>query len=176
MTKGRQRFSLAHELYHIYYDDDMTSFVCTNFNNKSVNEQKADIFASYLLIPQTFISQFNLSTPIKIDDIVEIEQFYHVSRKAVLYRLLNEKLITVDELESFSTNVKLSAKILGYDDSLYSPSPETEKYFVYGKYIKDAKKLYDEGKITSGKYEEYLLSAYRDDIVYGFPEGGEIVD
>ncbi len=175
-TLGRQRFSLAHELYHIYYDDEMTSFVCSNFNSKNINEQKADCFASYLLIPQTYLNQFNVSKTITVEDIVRMEQYYHVSRKAILYRLLNDGIIDADDFEGYSQNVKLSAKLLGYNDSLYSPSPDNEKNFVYGKYITDAKKLYDDGRISTGKYEEYLLNAYRDDIVYGFLEGGEIVD
>lgn len=176
MTVGRQRFSLAHELYHIYYDTEMTSFVCSNFNNKSINEQNADLFASYLLMPQNALSQFKVTKPISIRDIVEIEQFYHISRKAVLYRLLNEGVIDKDELEKYSRNVRKSAKLLGYNDSLYNSSPENEKYYVYGKYITDAKRLFDDGMISNGKYEEYLLSAFRDDIVYGFSEGVEVVD
>ena len=176
MTLGRQRFSLAHELYHVFYDTEMTSFVCSNFNNKAPNEQKADLFASYLLMPQTALSRLNISNPVKIGDIVRLEQFYHVSRMAVLYRLLNENIINNNELESFSKNVRRSAKLLGYDDALYKPSPESEQYYVYGKYIVSAEKLLADNKISNGKYEEYLLSAYRDDIVYGFAEGGEIVD
>ncbi len=176
MTLGRQRFSLAHELYHLFYDTEMTSFVCSNFNNKAPNEQKADLFASYLLMPQTALSRLSISKPVKIGDIVRIEQFYHVSRMAVLYRLLNENIINNTELESFSKNVRRSAKLLGYDDALYKPSPESEQHYVYGKYIVSAEKLLADNKISNGKYEEYLLSAYRDDIVYGFAEGGEIVD
>ena len=176
MTVGRQRFSLAHELYHVYYDTSMTSFVCTNFNNKSQNEQEADIFASFLLMPQTALSQFKISNPISVDDIVKIEQFYRVSRKAVLYRLLNEGLISKQDIETFSQNVRYSAKRLGFSDYLYAPSSDNDKYLVLGKYITDAENLHSSGKISDGKYEEYLLSAFRDDLVYGFTDGGEIVD
>lgn len=176
MTIGRQRFSLAHELYHIYYDPQMTSFICTNFNNKAENEQKADLFASYLLMPQTALTRFVVNSPVSIKDIVRIEQFYRISRKAVLYRLLRDNKITQEELENYSSNVRLSAKKLGYNDTLYMPSPENEQYYVYGKYITQAEELYNKDMISAGKYEEYLLNAYRDDIVYGLSEGGEIVD
>ncbi|MBQ1871841.1 MAG: ImmA/IrrE family metallo-endopeptidase [Lachnospiraceae bacterium] len=176
MSVGRQRFSLAHELYHILYDSTMSFYVCMNFNNKAVNEQEADLFASYFLMPQTALSRFNMSKPVSVDEIVRIEQYYHVSRKAVLFRLLNEGLISKQELDEFSQNVRYSAKILGYSDSLYLPSPEKDKYYVLGKYISDAKKLYTEGRISDGKYEEYLLAAYRDDLVYGLPDGGDSID
>lgn len=176
MSVGRQRFSLAHELYHIIYDKTMSSFVCTNFNSKAVNEQEADLFASYFLMPQTALSQFKISKPVSVEKIVRIEQFYHISRKAVLFRLLNEGFISKQELDEFSQNVRYSAKVLGYSDSLYLPSPQQDKYYVLGKYINDAKKLYTEGKISEGKYEEYLLAAFRDDLVYGLSDGGDVID
>lgn len=176
MTEGRQRFSLAHELYHIFYDDSMSSYICSNFNSKATNEQYADLFASFFLMPQNALSSAEFSAPVGIKEIVRLEQFYRISRKAVLYRLYNEKKITKDELEEYSHGVKLSAKKLGYDDSLYNPSPEDRKCFVYGKYITEAEELLKDNKISIGKYEEYLLSAYRDDLVYGFEDGGEIID
>ena len=174
MTEGRQRYSLAHELYHVYYDDSMSSYVCSNFNNKSENEKKADLFASYFLMPQTALSDY--SKPVNLDAVVKLEQFYRLSRKAVLFRLYNEKLITDKELEDYSKDVKASAKWLGYDDSLYNSSPEDKQYFVYGKYIVDVKSLLQDNKISIGKYEEYLISAYRDDLVYGIEDGGDFVD
>ncbi|MBE6003865.1 MAG: ImmA/IrrE family metallo-endopeptidase [Lachnospiraceae bacterium] len=176
MTIGRQRYSLAHELYHIYYDTDMSSFVCSNFNNKSVNEQKADLFASYFLMPQDALEKFKIKKPVQLIDIIDMEQYYRISRKALLYRLLNDGIITNDEFENFSHNVKLSAKMAGYNDSLYNSSPENERYYVYGKYITDAENLLNSGKISVGKYEEYLLTAYRDDLVFGYEDGGEVVD
>ena len=40
MSYGRQRFSLAHELYHLYYDDASGFNVCsTNFDPRSENEK-----------------------------------------------------------------------------------------------------------------------------------------
>ncbi|SDB27418.1 ImmA/IrrE family metallo-endopeptidase [Eubacterium oxidoreducens] len=174
MTIGRQRYSLAHELYHVYFDDGMKSFVCTNFTSKELNEQKADLFASYFLMPQTALD--NIKVPITINDIVKLEQYYKVSRKALLYRLLSEKKINTDELELFSRNVKQSARLAGFNEALYNPLPENERYYVYGKYIINAEKMLNENKISYGKYEEYLLTAYREDIVYGTSDGGEIID
>ena len=176
MTYGRQRYSLAHELYHIYFDDNMSSFVCSNFNNKTISEQNADMFASYFLMPQNAFVQFKITKPVSVDDVVKLEQYYKISRKALLYRLLSDNYINNTEFENFSNNVKLSAKRAGYSDTLYNPSPESEKYFVYGKYVKEAEKLLNLNKISTGKYEEYLLSAYRDDIVFGLADGGEIID
>ena len=52
MSYGRQRFSLAHELYHLYFDDESGFNVCAkNFDSNSESEKRADQFASYFLAP-----------------------------------------------------------------------------------------------------------------------------
>ena len=52
MSVGRQRFSLAHELYHYYYDKQMSSSICsTDIGLGDIIEREADIFASFFLIP-----------------------------------------------------------------------------------------------------------------------------
>lgn len=52
MSIGRQRYSLAHELYHFYFDQNDSTTVCSSkIGGESENEKKADQFASYFLIP-----------------------------------------------------------------------------------------------------------------------------
>ena len=63
---------------------------------------------------------------------------------------------------------------LGYDTSLYYPSSEEKKIHCYGYYINRAENLLEEDLISIGKYEEMLLDAFRDDIVYG-EDGDEYV-
>lgn len=47
MSYGRQRFSLAHELYHLYYDDSSGFNVCSKkFDVTNEVEKNADQFAS----------------------------------------------------------------------------------------------------------------------------------
>ena len=66
---------------------------------------------------------------------------------------------------------------LGFDISLYQSSSETKKSIVLGHYIYQAEKLLQEELISDGKYEELLLDAFRDDIVYGaYTDGGEVID
>ena len=175
-TKGRQRFSLSHELYHLFYDDSMTSFVCSNFNNKSENERKADLFASYFLMPPvSLFEMYKQFKQIALNYIISIEQYYQISHVATLYRLLNDKKITNEQLEDYKVNVIISAKNLGYSEDLYTKSSDATKYIVLGKYIKDAQALLENNKISNGKFEEILLDAFRDDLVYG-SSGGETVD
>ena len=52
MSVGRQRYSLAHELYHLYFDEGIPSTVCSSqIGAGNENEKKADQFASYFLMP-----------------------------------------------------------------------------------------------------------------------------
>ncbi len=74
-------------------------------------------------------------------------------------------------------NVTLSAVNFGYDDTLYKPTSVEKQYGTYGYYIQQVEKVMERGLISSGKYEELLLSAYRSDLVYGDEAGGgEVLD
>ena len=65
------------------------------------------------------------------------------------------------------TGVIHSARRLGYDDKLYTPTPEDKQYATFGKYIKLAEELKNKDAISHGKYEEILLNGFRGDILYG---------
>ena len=56
---GRQRFTLAHELYHILYETIEGRVVCDMQmgDDKSDSEKEADIFAGYLLMPYDALFQ-----------------------------------------------------------------------------------------------------------------------
>ena len=56
-SRGRQNFTIAHELYHLIYEDDKDSFIC-NFNSNDESERNADKFASSLLIPNVALYDF----------------------------------------------------------------------------------------------------------------------
>lgn len=184
MTIGRQRFSMAHELYHLFYDDDQLTAICAKkIGIGSEKEIYADQFASYLLMPPDALSDMigqikkTPSYKLSVKDIVRIEQHFQISRKALLYRLIEENELTMQESESMRQNIILSANNLGYDDTLYKPTPKEKQYGTYGFYIQQADKAVEKGLISNGKYEELLLSAYRSDLVYGDDdEGGEILD
>ena len=62
-TKGRQNFSLAHELYHYYIADSVPDL------STSPVEKEADLFATHLLIPdQTLNKLVNTMTDHKSID------------------------------------------------------------------------------------------------------------
>ncbi|MGD9813845.1 MAG: ImmA/IrrE family metallo-endopeptidase, partial [Bacilli bacterium] len=175
-TLGRQAFSIAHELYHFFYDGEKTSISYFDVSENSRVEKDANLFASYLLMPDSSFSRYcnkltdNGSKKIELQDILEIEQYFRVSRNAVLVRLIQEEYITIEESEQFKTDIVKNAKKYGFDITLYLPT-DINKPKTFGAYLKKALELKDLGLISDGKYEEYLLEAYRSDIV--FDDNGE---
>ena len=164
-SKGRQNFTIAHELYHLLYDNNRTAFIC-NFNSNDENERNADKFASQLLMPKIGLYDFIQKHKIdnwKLSDVIKCEQYFQISHTALLCKLRRENLISFEEFKSFKDNVKLNAWNLGYDLDLYEP---TRQYYSLGKIIPLAKELYEEKKITGGKLDEVLLDAFREDMVF----------
>ena len=138
-TFGRPCFSLAQELYHLYYDDEMTTVCSSPLGAGSTIEKTADQFASYFLIPplalRTKILDLKKNRSISnigINEVVFLEQYFSVSRQAILNRLVNEKELKPSLAESMKTNVILYAKSLGYSSELYLPLPREKQYGTYG--------------------------------------------
>ena len=117
-TLGRQAFSIAHELYHYFYDGEKTSISLYAQSNLKV-EKEADLFASYLLMPDSSFTRFynkltnNGTKKIDLHDILEIEQYFRVSRNAVLVRLIQEEYMTSEESEQYKINIVKNAKMYG---------------------------------------------------------------
>lgn len=175
-TYGRQRFTIAHELYHLFFHKDFKSIVCSKDleKNKDPQEKEADIFASYFLAPYESLIYFIKNKlkkdkhQLEIEDIIRIEQYYGMSRQAILWRLMNDGYITRENADTMKTGIIASAKKLGYDDKLYKPTPEEKQYATFGKYVRLAEELKTKELVSTGKYEELLLNGFRGDIVYGF--------
>lgn len=165
--KGRQAFTIAHELYHLKYDKN--NFNVCGLNSDDEIEKKADLFASCLLMPHGAIETYKLNNNIEkwdLDSIIDAEQYFQISHQALLWRLryfLNE--ISFDEYMAYKEDVIYNASIRGYDLSLYSPYSNKE-YLTIGNYIKLTEHAYENDLISRGKKEELLLDAFREDIVY----------
>ncbi len=95
MSYGRQRYSLAHEFYHLHFDDESGFNVCsTKFDPKSENEKCADQFASYFLAPykslKASIKRIAGNSTLSIQHVIALEQYYGMSHLAMLWRLVSE--------------------------------------------------------------------------------------
>ena len=164
-SKGRQNFTLAHELYHLLYEDTKDSFVC-NVNSSDESEKNANKFAECLLIPNIGLHEFikrNGISEWNLDDIIKCEQYFQISHTAMLCKLRREGLISYDDYLRYKSGVKTTAWNLGYDLSLYEPTNEN---YALGKIIPLSGIAYDNNLITGGKYDEILINIFRGDMVY----------
>lgn len=182
MSYGRQRFSLAHEFYHLYFDDLSGFNVCAKkFDPKNEAEKKADQFASYFIAPykslRAMIKKICGTGSYSLQNIIAIEQYFGMSHQATLWRLIVEGYLTKADAEKYSIGVLSAAKSLGYDDKLYKPTPVELQKKTYGHYLKQVEALRQKDTVSSGKIDELLLDAFRDDIAFGDDEnGGEAID
>lgn len=159
---SKQNFTVAHELFHLFIQDDFVSelSIAGKFDKKNKVEYEADWFAAYLLMPEesllSLIPESELGkNKIRPSTLVQIEQYLGCSRKALLIRLDVMDLIDFKQYEAFTKGIIHSAELLGYDTTLYRPGNEN---LVVGDYGIRAKRLFDKGVIS----ESHFISLMRD--------------
>lgn len=166
--KGRQHFTIAHELYHLFFEENPVPHKCNPGNgSKDISEQRADLFASLFLMPECGICQMIPeeelnSKRISIATILKLEHYFAVSRTALLYRLMNLGIITKENhAELAAVAVKKSAKNFGYDTSLYEAANAN---LIIGDFGEKAHTLFETGKISEGHYIELLNKINNNDL------------
>ena len=180
MTKGRQRFTLAHELYHLLIEENTGKPIICNNPLRDDSEREADKFASYLLMSEEGLSQYcdmNNIDEWNLSNIISVEQYFQISHHALLIRLLNNRLISKKEFDEYKGKyISYEARIRGYGDELYRPSPKEDQYMTLGKYINTIEYLDETNKISQSKKKELLLDGYRGDLVFNVDKGDDIND
>src|SRR6056297_736039 len=181
-SEGRQRFTAAHELCHLYYHESFPKIICSLRSEKAdLIEREADMFASFFLMPNMSLKRFfkerlgkDFCVALNCNDLVRIEQHFKMSRMAVLFRLVEyERCMNWTTANQLKNGVKSQAASLGYDTSLYEPTPEGKKYFSLGKYVRVVEEAKYKEKLTESKYESLLLDGFRSDIVYHLNEDSD---
>lgn len=179
-TSGRQRFTLAHELYHVLFENGKQQVICdmSMDDSKSEDEREADIFASYLLMPYDALIQYQEEHgEWSLANVIAAEQFFQISHQAMLYRLGFEGLLDKVTIEKYKgITVSKEAARLGFSKDLYFSPDKNRKYFTTGEYIRKVETLAEKEMISNSKREELLMDAYRADIVYDFNEGEDFID
>lgn len=157
---AKQRFTACHELYHLLYQEQFT--VSQNnaglFNKKETEEYNADLFASYLLLPEMGLKELTPDkeqgrNKITLATLLKIEQNFGCSRSALLMRLKGLGWITDEVFARYQKDVRKSAIEYGYSTRLYEPTYQTE---LVGDYNLKARALYDAGLISQAKYFSLL--------------------
>lgn len=169
MSLGRQRFSLAHELYHLFFDDNMYTVSTVNMNSNEINEVRANEFATNFLVPQaSLIDRVNkIKSGDKINEahIIDLEQYYGISHKAMLEMLVNLGEISEAQMDVYNKGIRAKAAKLGYETKLYESSPEDENIKVLGHYVRIVNKLYDENSLSKSEFNNLIKEAFREDLV-----------
>ena len=155
---GRQHFTVAHELYHLYYGTNTVPHIC-RLGGKEPEEVNADSFASALLMPEKGLIQQlpgeeYRSGKISMATLLRTERVFGVSHDALLIRLLKLHIINDATYQQFkSVTITFEAARYGYDTALYRPG---NNGLYIGTLGEMAKKEFDRGKISEGHYLEIL--------------------
>ena len=155
----RQHFTIAHELYHLFIEDNPVPHRCQAGGKKNESEQCADAFALMFLMPADGMRQMIPEDELKQGKVslataLKLGQYFGTSHAAVLNRLSDLNLIGRNEREQLSgISVKRACREYGYDTSLYESGNDGR---VIGDFGEKARKLFEADKISEGHYLELL--------------------
>jgi len=158
----RINFTLAHELFHIItWDTFSPSEMEADEQLFTDIEKKADRFASALLLPEAEVRQELtkkiIEQKLPLSDIVDVAREFGVSTSAILYRMVNLRLIPWDKANELSKNDELTMidRRIRKDSAIDAPVSE--------RFISLSAKCLRKGLISRGKFAE-ILSIDRADI------------
>lgn len=157
-TVGRQHFTIGHELYHLFFDENPQPHMCGT-DGKAPAEQSADMFASHLLLPRVGLltmlpEEYPASKKLNLATVVKMEQRFRVSRQALLFRLKHLSIIDESQLQTLLlAPTRDAAQRRGYDTTLYENG---NNGVVIGDYSALATDLFEKGRISEGHYNELI--------------------
>ena len=158
-SRGRQHFTIMHEIYHLFIQEDFSQKICSvGAGGGDIHEQRADSFASHFLMPRSgvinMIPEDELKKNISLLTILKLEKYFGVSHSACLNRLLFLELITRKRYEEFKTlQIKSEASKYGFDLDIYEKG---NGGLVIGDYGIKAKTLFDDERISETHYSNLL--------------------
>ncbi|MBL7211519.1 MAG: ImmA/IrrE family metallo-endopeptidase [Desulfobacteraceae bacterium] len=172
----RRNFDLAHELFHIITWNVFTPKEIGNGTTKTRPEKYADIFSSSLLLPELHLLDVFKETvtnnEIRFIDIIELAKDFGVSTEAVLWRLVNLKILKKSQVQKILDNPKFRDLNRIMRQRLYDKDRPSK---FPSRFISLACRCLMEGKISRGTFSEYLeidraaIDNYLNDA--GFVEG-----
>ena len=152
-TLGHERFTGAHELYHVIFNADIIRKEKLLFPEERFKQEdsNADIFAAEFLMPEDYLKEVfykivNIdSRDLKPRHIVRMHNYFKVSYKAMLKRLIQLGLCSIENYDDLAYICTLENKHLlqeltrkeGYDTDLITPSAVTYISKEYVEYIKN---------------------------------------
>jgi len=175
----KQLFAAAHELYHIWYDEDILTkgeFLRDNTIDPITGEEldereiKANKFAAIFLVPQNVLldelnyMSINVAKQIELGQVVKLMDKFGVPYKTMVRRLYETRHISRDQCIEWlhvpdrdkMAGILLLQKRMQSGEEL---NKRTRVIKING-LVDDAISVYDSGKISGDKLK-YLLSLVR---------------
>lgn len=189
-TLGHERFTAAHELYHILYNSDILKKekLLLNDDKYAEEDEKANVFAGEFLMPEDHVKDLfyrliNVDkNSIEPRHVVRLNSTLKVSFKAMLKKLIQLNLCDIslyDQLLSYGSlekkeELREMTRKEGYDISLITSSNILS---VSKEYLEMAKKNYENGKISYGKITQLLglIDETPEDYGYVEPSSDDLV-
>ncbi len=186
-TLGHERFSGAHELYHITYNADILKREKLFLNTiESEEDYKANVFAGEFLMPEDYVKEvFYKIVNVKPNSVLErhvvrMNNNLKVSYKAMLKRLIQLGLCEINRYEELTKicsienakNLQELTKKEGYDIDLITPS---KRLSIPQQYIEFAKSNYENKDISYNNMNNCLqfLGLSTDQFGYEHPQEEE---
>lgn len=165
-TLGHQRYTAAHELGHIVMHLDRLQEMHLLKKDRII-EKEADLFAAEFLMPvngvlEVFYKLIDLEPhEVTVDDVIIMHNYFKVSYKAMLNRLIYLQLCHSDKYEELlewgsldkTDSLRCRTKEMGYDCSLIS---KDKRYYMDKEYERILTKNYKNGIISFAKYKETM--------------------
>ena len=153
----RRSFDLAHELFHIVTWNVFSHEGIGDGSRKTMPERYADSFAASLLLPRerllTALREIAANQELKLVDIIELAKEFGVSSEAVLWRLLNLKIIKKSQVDKILSDPEFRNLDRNQRRGLYAEQ-KPEKFPQ--RFISLACRCLMEGKISRGMFAEYM--------------------
>ena len=160
-TLGHERYTGAHELYHLIYNADILRKEKILLDDQKHKEEdvKADVFASEFLMPEDYVKEvFYKIVNVDKDSvlprhIIRMHNYFKVSYKAMLKRLIQLNLCSIDKYEELvdicslenTEQLQSLTRREGYSIDLITSSREI---YVPKEYIEFIKTNYERGNIS----------------------------
>jgi Zn-dependent peptidase ImmA (M78 family) len=180
---GRKRYSYAHEYAHVLMDRHAQETISRLSDRTNLIEIRANAFAAAFLMPEGGVRQFLSSlgkdkqtrsraeifdgegtvpveirtsseSNIKLYDVIQLAHHFAVSRQAILYRLLNLKLITQAEHEELAKQEISYGKKLATLMFLGDEPKDVEKIDSMSRFLSLALEALRRDEISMSKFKE----------------------
>ena len=154
-----QVFAAAHELYHIWYEqnpDVLPSDLLTE-QNKKISEKKANRFAAEFLVDELLLKQEIELYSIKkftIKSILQLAELFTVPYRTMVKRLREIDVITKNDLNGFLAETEASIEM--YKKRYSISLQKSDDRIIMDNLVELAVTAYEAGYITYEKLE-YLL-------------------